>query len=134
MCKIRLIVKDNHGDVIHDELTEVSSDNVNVVDKHFYVICFSIESEIVLEYNFMNNNEEIDTLTDEDLEVKYGIISGRIFSFKLSQSNNLEDTTVFRLKNAILSRTVRTERFKSAFIQFIAISKILIANGKSYLI
>ena len=102
MCKIRLIVKDNHGDVIHDELTEVSSDNVNVVDKPFYVICYSIESEIVLEYNFMNNNEEIDTLTDEDLEVKYGIISGRIFSFKLSQSNNLEDTTVFRLKNAIL--------------------------------
>ncbi len=133
MCKIRLITKDKQDNVVHDEFIEVLSDNVNVVDKPFYAICYFDKNEIVLEYNFMNNNEDNSTFIDKDIQIKYGKTSGRIYSFKVFKLNNLEDTTIFRIKEAILSCETRSERFKSTFIQFISISKILILNSKKHL-
>ena len=133
MCKIRLIIKNSKGNVINDRVAEVVSDKVNIVDKPFYAICSENEDKMVLEYNFMDNNEDIDVFNYQDIELKYGGVSGRIFSFKLPKTNNFEDTTIFRIEKELFSEKARTERFKSTFEQFITISRKLITEGKSYL-
>lgn len=104
MCKIRVIIKRADREVVYDEVRDIET-TVNPLDRPTYV---EMEGEVrfVLTFYYTGSLEKYQKLViNDDLEISYGILSGRISQF-CTKHNRVEGTDSYAVIGKLLNSNV----------------------------
>ena len=104
MCKIRVIIKRTDREVVYDEVRDVET-TVNQLDRPTYVEMEG-EDRFVLSFYYTGSVEKYQRLViNDDLEISYGILSGRISQF-CTKHNRVEGTDSYAIIGKLLNSNV----------------------------
>lgn len=104
MCKIRVIIKRADREVVYDEVRDVET-TVNPLDRPTYVEMEG-EDRLVLSFYYTGSVEKYKKLViNDDLEISYGILSGRISQF-CTKHNRVEGTDSYAIIRKLLNPNV----------------------------
>lgn len=95
MCKIRVIIKRADREVVYDEVRDIET-SISPLDRPTYVEMES-DDRFVLSFYYTGSVEKYQKLViNDDLEISYGILSGRISQF-CTKHNRVEGTDSFAI-------------------------------------
>lgn len=108
MCQIRVIIKRSDSEVVYDNVHNVET-TVNPLDRPTYV---EMEGKVryVLTFYYTGSVEKYKKLIiNNDMEISYGILSGRISQF-CTKHNRVEGTDNYAVIKQLINSDV-TPRF-----------------------
>lgn len=104
MCKIRVIIKRADREVVYDEVRDIET-TVNPLDRPTYVEMEG-EDKFALTFYYSGSFEKYQKLViNDDLEISYGILSGRISQF-CTKHNRVEGTDSYAIIGKLLNSNV----------------------------
>lgn len=125
MCKLRVIRKNNRGE-ISSSIIDCENVSINPIDRPAYVLIVSKNGTTELDFAFSSDKEPQVEVCFNNGKIKYGVNSGRIYS-AIINTKPINETDVFRLSQQF-DKQHTTERFSDNIKSFV----LLVNKAISY--
>ena len=123
MCKLRVIRKNNRGD-ISSSIIDCENVSINPIDRPAYVLIVSKNGTTELDFAFSSDKEPQVEVCFNNGKIKYGVNSGRIYSADIN-TKSINETDVFHLSQQF-DKLHTTERFSDNIKSFVLLINVAI--------
>lgn len=110
MCRVRIIKKDKDDKVIKDVNADIQT-SLNPIDRPSFIEIVA-SGDIIITLIYVGSDESKDICSYNEIQLKKGIASGRIYTGKFS-SNILTATDIFNLKQICLGKDATTRQINN---------------------